>query len=50
MKHLILGALTALLFFLTACAGPDSSMDGDANASVGPASLPEMRYYMIADA
>ena len=54
MKNLLNPALGALLLGLLACAGPSDAPEGGAEegvrAAVESAELPELRYYMIADA
>tara|TARA_R110002126_G_scaffold6872_11_gene34754 strand:+ start:2198 stop:2368 length:171 start_codon:yes stop_codon:yes gene_type:complete len=56
MKHLLPGAILGCALLFGACASPDrdSVSDGDVRADVQAdvqeARLPEIRYYMIADA
>lgn len=52
MKHLIPGAILGFALLFGACASPDRDTvtDGDDQADVQEARLPEIRYYMIADA
>lgn len=56
MKHLLPGAILGCALLFGACASPDrdavsdGNAQADAQADVQEVRLPEIRYYMIADA